>query len=237
MKLLELEPVKVAAVVGFALAMMAGPLSAQVYTDTLADLSNPNGTYNSLTIGDKTFSHFSYLGTDLTSFDPSQIVVAASIASDGTYDLTWGGNVSLATLNTATADLKLNYVVTATDGLIAVIDQSYTGSAQNGLLAIDENAYTQNFGQGLDGNSHLNTYDVSDPPAESTDLLNLITPASTLFVTKDIGLAGFSPGSFVTISEVTQSFHQVPEPGAVMLTALGGGVLLLLRLRRPARVG
>jgi hypothetical protein len=211
------------------------PLFAQVYTGTLADLAANHGT---LSIGDKTFSGFSYLASsDLTSFDPSQITVTASIGSDGVYYLTWSGNISLATFATATADLKLNYIVLASAGSIYMIDQAYTGSAQGGgLLAVDETAAIGNFGGQIVGQSHLTAVDVSDPPAEINDVLNIVPPETFLYVTKDIALAAAAPGgSLVTISQVAQSFHQVPEPGTLLLGSLGGAFLLFLRSRRQAR--
>jgi len=217
--------------------MGAVPLFAQpIYTGTLADLAANNGT---LTIGDKTFSGFSYLASsDLTSFDPSQITVKASIGSDGVYYLTWSGNIALTTFGTATADLKLNYIVSASAGMIDMIDQAYTGSAQGGgLLAVDETAAIGDFGGTVVGQSHLTALDVSDPPAEINDVLNIVPPGTLLYVTKDISLdAVASPsGSLVTISQVSQSFHQVPEPDTLLLASLGGGLLLLLRLRRHIR--
>ena len=228
-------------VFGFASAMGGGPLLAQVYTDTLADLANPSGTYNTLTIGDKTFTDFSYQDTDLTSFDPTQIQVTASIRSDGIYYLTWSGSVALATLSTAVADLKLNYIVSASGGAINMIDQSYTGSAQpagSTFLAVDETVATGSFGGQTVGQSHLTAYDVSDPPAEINDDLNIVPPQVLLYVTKDISLAAISPpGALITISQVTQSFHQVPEPGTMLLGSLGAGLLLCLRSRRQARRG
>ena len=152
-------------------AMGLGPLYAQVYTDTLADLTNPGGAYNSLVIGDKTFTDFAYQATGLTSFDPSQIQVTASIGADGVYYLSWSGSVALATLSTAVADLKLDYAVMATGGIIDMIDQSYTGSAQpagSTFLAVDETASIGSFGGQVVGQSHLTAYDVTDPPAETS---------------------------------------------------------------------
>jgi hypothetical protein len=220
--------------VGFMTATGARSLSAPIYTDTLADLATQGG---SLSVGDKTFSGFSYQATDLTSFDPTQIQVTASIGSDGVYYLTWSGNVALATLSTTVADLKLNYAVTASGGIINMIDQTYTGSAQpagNTFLAVDETVSTGSYGGPIVGQSHLTAYDVTDPPAESNDQLAIVPPQPVLYVTKDIGLAAISPpGAFITISQVTQSFHQVPEPGPMLLGSLAGG-LWLWRLRRRA---
>lgn len=226
---------KMMLVVGFMSAMGAGSSFAQIYTDTLANLTANHGT---LSVGDKTFSGFDYLASsDLTSFDPTQITVTASIGSDGVYYLTWSGNISLATFGTATADLKLNYIVMANAGSISMIDQAYTGSAQGGgLLAVDETAALGNFGGQVVGQSHLTALDVSDPPAEINDVLNIVPPETLLYVTKDIALAAAAPGgSLVTISQVAQSFHQVPEPGTLLLGSLGGGLLWCLRSRRPDR--
>ncbi|MGD1089822.1 MAG: hypothetical protein ABR955_14040, partial [Verrucomicrobiota bacterium] len=69
----------------------------------------------SLSIGDKTFSGFAYNESDLTSFDASNIQVTASQVGTS-YFLTWGGNMSLVSGGAATADLLLNYTVTANDG-------------------------------------------------------------------------------------------------------------------------
>jgi hypothetical protein len=219
---------------GFMSAIGAGSLSAQIYTDTLADLAAHGG---SLSVGDKTFSGFSYFASsDLTSFDPTQITVSAGIGSDGVYYLTWSGNIALATFSTAVADLKLNYIVMASGGSIAIIDQADTGSAQGGgLLAVDETAALGSFGGQIVGQSHLTALDVSDPPAEINDVLNIVPPQTFLYVTKDIALAGIAPsGSLVTISQVSQSFHQVPEPGGLLFGCLGGGLLLFLGSRRRA---
>ena len=218
--------------VGFTLAIGVSPLFGQSYVDTLADLSDNGGT---LSVGDKTFCGFSYFASSgLTSFDPTQINVEASIGSDGVYYLTWSGNISLATFATASADLKLNYIVSASAGVINTIDQAYTGSAQGGgLLAVDETVSTGNFGGTIVGQSHLNALDVSDPPPEMNDNLSIMPPDTLLYVTKDISLASASPGgSLVTISQVAQSFHQIPEPSAEILGSLAAGFLLLSKSRR-----
>jgi 7-keto-8-aminopelargonate synthetase-like enzyme len=156
----------------------------------------------------------------------------ALVSQSGGIDyLTWSGNISYVSAGVGSADLLLNYEVTANGGLIDLIDQAYTGSAQSGLLAVDETAATGNFGGTVAGYSHLQIGDFSDPPSEAYDNLDILPPQSVLFVTKDIGLAVLSSsGGFITISQVSQSFHQVPEPGtiAIAMTAL----LLLAAGRR-----
>ena len=200
----------------FAVVVFACAANAQT-TDTLQHLVDTNG---SLTIGDKTFSNFAFNASNLTNFDPSNIQVTASIEG-GVYYLTWGGNISLVSNAAATADLLLNYKVTATSGFINMIDQLYTGSAQpssGAYISVDE---TVRDAQGnLVANSHLQGDDLSDPFAEPGDNLNINPAQPVLSVTKDIGL-GISNGGYVTISEVRQSFHQVPEPSTVGMLLLG----------------
>ena len=226
--------VKTMLVFGFTSAMGVAPLFAQATNSgTLANLAN-GGT---LSIDDKIFSGFSYLPSGLTSFDPNQIIVTAT-ESGGIDYLTWSGNISFLSGGVATADLKLNYIVTANTGTINMIDQAYTGSAINGFLAVDETAATGAFGGMVVGYSHLEVGDFTDPPAETVQGDNLIiNPSqSVLYVTKDIALAVISPnGGSITIDQVEQSFHQVPEPSAMLLGSLGAGLLLFLKSRRQAR--
>ncbi|HTY88004.1 MAG TPA: hypothetical protein VMB80_11105 [Candidatus Acidoferrum sp.] len=225
---------------GAALAMVAMQTTrAAIY---LSDLTGADGRSNGseITVGDKTFSGFSYQASGLTGFDASQITVSAYIGADGVYYLSWGGSIALVSGGPAIADLLLGYTVTANPGQIVGIDQSYVGSGTplgGTFLAVDE---TVNAGAVTVGYSHLERGDLSDPPGETIqgDMLVIDPPQSTLTVTKDISLAinSFS-GGLVSISEVTQSFHQVPEAstmiaGALLLLPLGASTLRILRRNR-----
>lgn len=220
--------VLLAAVISLGLSSQAGAAT----TDTLQDLVATGG---SLTIGDKIFSNFNYLASGLTSFNASQIQVTASF-SGGVYYLTWAGNMSLVSGGgPASADLVLNYRVTATNGVINTIDQLYTGSAQpqpGSFLAIDETVRDTN--GNLVANSHLDAQDMSDPFAEPGDNLNINPGQSTLDVTKDIAF-GIVNGGFVTISEVRQSFHQVPEAATTALLGLGLAFIGATAFRRKRK--
>jgi hypothetical protein len=202
-------------------------------SSTLAALANGG----SIGIGDKIFSGFSFQESGLTTFSAANITVQASIGSDGTYYLTWSGNMSLSSSSAATADLLLKYTVQATAGYINMIDQSYTGSAQNGSLAVDETVSTSSTGSPIVAQSHLTTTFNQDPTPGTTPGPNLfVNPAqTTLYVTKDIAFGVFTNG-LVSISVVSQSFHQtaVPEPstvvaGALLLLPFGVSTLRILR--------
>ena len=217
-------------VFGFMSAMGVTPLFAQTtpVSGTLANLAN-GGT---LTFDDKIFSGFSYYpsGSSLTSFDPTAITVTAS-ESGGIDYLTWTGNISFTSRSVAVADLLLNYIVTSTGQPIDMIDQSYAGSANNGMLAIDETAAIGSFGGQVVGYSHLEIGDTSDPTGEPVqgDNLNINPAQSVLYVTKDISLAVIPPSGgsgYITIDQVEQSFHQVPEPTTTGCFLLGLGALV-----------
>jgi hypothetical protein len=208
-------------------------------TATLAQLENIGGTAATsggyLTIGDKTFSNFSSLATTLFdgSGQPANITVTASQVGS-TYLLTWVGEVAtIAGGGNDLGDLKLGYSVTATDGKIFAIDQSYTGTANPlpGEVSIAENVY------------HPGT--VSNPVASSqltqfitgtgyTAVGAILQPAlPSVDVVKDIQLISPS-GDAVSISVVEQSFEQVPEAstilaGALLLLPLGASTLRILR--------
>ena len=208
------------------------------FTDTLYDLVNhANGSDGTLSIDHKLFSGFSITASGLTSFDPNKIIVTAS-ESGGVEYLTWSGNISLASGGTATADLLLKYIVQVTPGggPIDLIDQAYTGS---GVVGVAETVSTDSGGVHIVGHSNLGPLDLSDPLAEANDVLGIVPPESLLYVTKDISLATI-PGNgnyLASISQVTQSFHQVPEPttviaGALLLLPLGASTLRILRRNR-----
>jgi hypothetical protein len=204
---------------------------------TLADLAANNG---SIGIGDKVFSGFSFTTSGLTGFNASNIIVSASIVN-GIYYLDYSGNVSVVGgPNTAgTADLLLKYTVTATAGTIVMIDQNYTGSASpqpGSFLTVDETVKTT--GGVIVGNSHLSATDMSDPFSEPGDNLDINPGQTVLAVTKDIafGFGANNPnGSFVTISDVQQSFHQVVPDGGSAVALLGIALAGIEGVRRLVR--
>lgn len=227
-------------VFGFTSAISISSLFAQVYTDTLGDLVANNGT---LTIGDKTFSEFGWTpsgaaGAQLGA-QAANLVVSASIVN-GIYYLDYSGLIAVNNLigaGSLSGQLLLSYTVTANAGSIAMIDQNYTPNAlpvQGNQIIIGETV--RNVGGVIVGNSTLmlNPSDFSDPNPEPGDNLNINPSANQLFVVKDIVITA-APGQLVGLSDVAQSFHQVPEPGTLLLGSLGGGLLLLLRLRHQAR--
>ena len=218
-------------------SVVAGiPLFAQtIYT--LGDLVNSGGT---ITIGDKTFSNFGWQSANATlNSDAAALVVTVS-SSGGVDYLNFSGLIALDnTLGNAdlTGDVNLTYTVTANPGSIDMIDQSYTPltatTSAAGQIIIGETVANNGI---IVANSTLtlNPPDFIDPQPEPGDNLNINPSANQLAVIKDITIDAFA-GNVVGLTNVEQSFHQVPEPGTLLLGGLGGGLLLLLRSRRQSR--
>jgi len=224
-------------------AMVAMIQTAQAsFTGYLYDLATGHGSLN---IGDKTFSDFSYLQSGLNGFDAHSITVTASHVGQ-MYFLTFAGNMQLSGYG-RTADLLLNYTVTASAGQITRIGQVYTGGAANANLLINETATSSGAPTASSQLSRGYVNDPSDPnvypygPITQIDINELdlltITPGQpVLHVTKDIAFATESQGGFVSLSQVQQSFQQVPEPttmiaGALLLLPFGASTLRMLRRR------
>jgi hypothetical protein len=100
----------------------------------------------------------------------------------------------------------------------------------------------------FDGNFHV--YFFSDVPAEGTDLADVGLPSA--FLTPNVTIPELGPEGGFQYAYYTPTSTQpgyksaapgttyyivsdVPEPGVVMLGSLGGGLLLLLNLRRRAK--
>jgi hypothetical protein len=232
----------IAACIGILAASATSVFAQGTNTLTLAALAGINGggiPGATLTIDDKTFSDFTFQASGLNSFNPSDIIVTAT-ESGGIDYLTWygNGNISLSSLGFSTADLLLNYTVTANPGTISMIDQRYLGTVQNGSILINETATSAG---APTAHSQLSVNDASDPntypsgpfDVGENDLLSIAPPQSTLYVTKDISLVVI--GGSIIVDQIQQSFHQVPEPSVMLLGSLGGGLLLLLNSRRRVK--
>jgi len=216
-------------------AVGAIPVFAQVYT-----LGNLVASGAAISIGDKSFSGFSWTakGADASELNSqaSALSVSASIAN-GIYYLDFSGSLAVNNLaggSSLSGELVLGYTVTASSGSIAMIDQNYTPTALpvagNQIVIAETVANVLNV---VVANSTLtlNPQDLSDPNPEAGDNLNINPPQQQLSVIKDIVITA-APGQLVGLSDVEQSFHQVPEPGTMLLGSLGGGLLLFLRSRR-----
>ena len=227
-----------------AMAAMVQTAQAQVTLQSLAD--TPGAT---LTIGDKTFSNFGFttsladageLNTEAAGLLVTAYAGNGIVGAVGVDYLDFSGLIAVDNTHGSAdllGDLKITYTVTANPGSISMIDQQYTPNAvpSQGQIIIGETVANNG---NIVGNSTLtlNPTDLSDPQAEAGDNLVIDPSQNVLNVEKDISIDAFA-GSLVGLSDVQQSFHQVPEPttvlaGALLLLPLGASTLRILRRNR-----
>jgi hypothetical protein len=236
-----------------AAAAMVGLLQtaqAQLASES-ALLSALEAQGGSLTVGDKTFSDFSYNASLLPGFSAAGITVTATEVSANYYTLTWNGTIQVSsTSGLVSGDLVLGYVVAATGGAIGSIDQSYTGGVLGGVgsLGVTENAYTPAPNRQLVATSVLTTTLTSENPPNTytttpATILIVDPPQSVLDITKDISINVDNTSNTgldtSTISVIEQSFEEVPEAttliaGALLVLPFGASALRILRRNRMA---
>jgi hypothetical protein len=198
---------------------------------SLADLLQ-GGTVSA---GDKTFGNFSFVcltgNCAAEGITPANITVLPSFV-DGTGYLEFGGDM----ISASAVDFLLRYSVSASAGLIDMIDQSFnlSNGGTGGTIVIGEDVRLGSFQGQIVANSSISFVfnggsDLQDPIAEQGDDLIVNPPQTIVFVTKDVNLSP-NAGGIVGTSLLTQSFHQIPEPTSLIL--LGAGLMGLGIWRR-----
>jgi hypothetical protein len=221
-----------AVVLGYAGVASAVPV-------TLGQLMNA-GVNGTVTCDDKVFSGFSATaGNDAASQallgQALALMVNCSVVNGVDY-LDFSGPLTVLNGSGSTSlmgDVLLHYTVTATGGhVIGLIDQVYTPNAPlgSGQISIGESAV----GATASASSQLsfNPLVVSDP-ANGVFGPNLtLNPGQTsLTITKDINILA-NPGVIsIGLSDVQQSFHQIPD-GGLTLALLGFAMVGVEGLRR-----
>jgi hypothetical protein len=223
--------------------------SAMVATIQTAQASISGQLLNggSITIDDKTFSNIGYVATGADeselAADAADLAVTAYIL-DGIYYLDFKGLIAVNNTGNSdlVGDLALSYTVTVNDPSrpISMIDQQYTPNAlpATGQIIIAETALNPATGVGGNSTLTLNPTDLSDPLPEVGDNLYIGPPQLQLQVIKDIAISA-KAGQLVGLSDVKQSFHEVPEPttmiaGALLLLPFGASTLRILRKKQTA---
>jgi len=202
-----------------------------------------NNTTESVLIGDKLFSNFSFQYVDTDGNMGDDLSASALVLSALSNQVGFGISVQLPLVATGPTikDITLQFSATVTnsDNKISDVHLDFTGSASgNGLAEVSESIFTNGFGVGNLANLGLskNAGGFIPPNGEDTAIFSI--PQSKIWVEKDIFVSGNpdslppTPNDFASITIVNQTFSQIPEPSSIMLALAGMVAFLFVRRRK-----
>jgi len=217
--------------IGILTLTFAGMASAVTVSLQTIQTTNFSGCgVGCLQIGDKQFTSLGITGHNTSTegaWTEANIDVDGVIDPDGTVNILFNLPATAGNGLSNLSDFNLAYTVTVIGNqLIDSIDQHIAGVAglNNGFVQVSEHV------SNLAGTTELANSvvtipgDPNDPDGEANDVLKLTVPSSAVKVVKDVqitagSLAGISGQSSLT--QIRQSFHQIPEPAQSALMLFG----------------
>jgi len=192
---------------------------------SLASLTNSGAVIIS---GDKAFTDF-FVANELSV--PDSLISVTPILDAGNF----GIQISGPMYTYSAADLTLDYEVSVTNSpnLISVANLAFNGVTLGGTgtASVVEQVYTNN---SLTEYGTMTVYETSTGTTnfgvQSASLV-INPPQPLLYINKDVELTAFFPADS-SISDIYQTYTQVPEPSALALVAAGLSGLFLLRRRK-----
>lgn len=206
-------------------AAVAASGSANADPCVTASLATYIGLPTGCTIGDKTFSAFNYMQVLDGPAAADVTVVPISGQFGFNFQSAWN-----AAPGTITDDI-LGFTAAVTDGTALISDAhlALLGSPDGGTISVGESVY--NAATGV----LLGTLDAHLPPI-GTDVGDItFSPVNAVIISKDIDIVGAASGTaVVSLSQITQTVTQVPEPASLAIfgVSLFGMGAIRRRFRR-----
>jgi hypothetical protein len=212
-----------------ALVLSASFAAATPSACTAETLNNYLAAGFSCEIDNLLFSNFTYSDSaNGTSPIPSTAVNVTPLTVSGDEGLQFTAGWSVSSL--AEEDSDIDFTVSTVnhantiDELSLEFNGHYTGTGTSSV--------TENYCAGgtlISCPTTVGQIAVTNPPTVLSDTSLDFTPVNTLQVSKDITVSAGTWGT-ASISEVNNTYGQVPEPGTLCL--LGGGLVALGLVRR-----
>ncbi len=206
-------------------ALTAGPGASAANCVSGANLGQWLGGGFSCTIGDKTFSNFTYSASSGGQATPvAASAITITTINQGSNAIGFQFNAPWVVSNTQSLDSLIGFTVAVTGGGPAQIHdaavvQGGTSFSGAGVASVSEN---------LSNNVQLLTIDTAGQIVLADSVA--FSPIGSVNVTKDIAVR--ANGGSASISLVSDTFSQVPEPATLGLLGSGLIGLGLLRHRR-----
>jgi PEP-CTERM motif len=212
-----------------ALVLAASFAAATPMACTAETLNNYLAAGFSCEIDNLLFSNFTYTGTaNGTAPIASTAVNVTPITTPGDEGLEFNAGWSVST--PAEEDSNIGFIVSTVnkadtiDSLDLEFNGHYTGTGTSSV--------TENYCEGgllASCPTTVNQIAVTNPPTVLSITSKDFTPVNTLQVSKDVNVSAGNGGT-ASISDLNNTYGQVPEPGTLGL--LGGGLVALGLVRR-----
>lgn len=186
----------------------------------------------SCTVGDKTFSNFSYVGTaggGATAIQAAEVDI--TVINNGSSGIGFQFSAPWSATSTESLDSLIKFNVAVTNGGPQQIHDAELVQSGSGFVAPGVGSVAEN----LSNNVNLLTVDSANQTILGAS--QSFAPTGEVDVTKDISVNG-NQGGFATISEVIDTFSQttpVGEPAGLMIFGVGLAGLIGSRWLRASR--
>jgi hypothetical protein len=183
------------------------------------------------TIGDKTFSGFTYSDSAVGAIPVPADQLTYTAIDSGPSAIGFLFGVALTAPSGGTNDLGVGYTVTGPDIADAGVTMAGIATGPGASATIGETICPGHVIAGCLSSLPLSTYIIAGGPSKTSDMTTF-SPVGTLGVLKDVNVVGGSGFASISLFSDTVSQSAVPEPGFYGVLAGGVGAVLVFARRR-----